>query len=100
MGGALAVGATLAFAGLACGNQRSDILGDFGIPLTTQHIAGPDDGCYGAIFSPVNDQVAFISGMPDNNSLYVGRIGQPESFDLVWEPTTTASCVWFRYTRL
>ena len=91
--GALAAGAAFVFAGVVQGNEKSYSLGDFGIPLTTQTITGPNDNCYWVGFSPINDRVAFVSGISDRRSLYVSRLGQPESFDLLWEPTSDSSVI-------
>ncbi len=95
MEGALAAGAAFAFAGLARGEE----LAGSSTPLATQRIAQPDNAmCSWVGFSPVNDQVAFTSGMIDKTSLYVSRAGQPQEFDVLWEPTTDTggimACAW------
>jgi hypothetical protein len=93
--GALAAGAAFAFAGLVRGEETPGS----STPLATQRIAQPDNAmCSWVGFSPVNDQVAFTSGMIDKANLYVSRVGQPQEFDVLWEPTTDTAgiqaCAW------
>jgi len=92
MEGVLAAGTAFAFAKLVRGEENKYPLGDFGIPLVTQIITGPDDKCFWAGFSPVNNQVAFVTGISDRQSLYVSTPGKLGSFDLLWEPPSD-SCV-------
>jgi len=86
--GIFLAGAAFAFTEIALGEENNP-----GTPLSTQIIPQPDNptcSCVG--FSPINDQVVFASGIIDRTSLYVSRVGNPTSFDLLWEPTAT-SCV-------
>jgi hypothetical protein len=98
--GALFAGAAFAFNRMAKGEQNSgNGGGDSGTPFVTERIEQPDNSfCTWVGFSPVNDQTAYVSGIIDKNSLYVSRAGQPEVFDLLWEPTTDTcvikACAW------
>ncbi|MBN1392023.1 MAG: hypothetical protein JW947_04385 [Sedimentisphaerales bacterium] len=91
MEGALFAGAAFAFTGTVKGEQISSMMGggDFGTPLLTERIPQPDGSfCVLIGFSPVTDQAAFIAGTYDRMSLYVSKPGQPDSFDVLWQPNT------------
>lgn len=91
MEGALFAGAAFAFTRAAKGEQISGMGGggDFGTPLLTERIPQPEGAfCVLLGFSPVNDQAAFIAGTYDRMSLYVSKPGQPDAFNILWQPNT------------
>jgi hypothetical protein len=97
--GLLASGAAFAFAGLARGAQDSNNPGEPVLPLATQRIPQPDNNmCSWPVFSPVDDRIAYASGILGEVGLYVSRAGQPEIFDVLWKPSTEGSgiqrCAW------
>jgi len=96
MEGALFAGAAFAFPWSAKGEQISGMTGggDFGTPLLTERIPQPDGSfCVLIGFSPVTDQAAFIAGTFDRMSLYVSKPGQPDSFDVLWQPNTDLAAI-------
>jgi len=98
MEGTLFAGLAFMFAKAARRAQGAEP-NDTVLPLVTTRIAQPDNGvCAWAGFSPVNDQVAFVSGLADKTSLYVSRLGQPDSFDVLWASATDTcairACAW------
>jgi hypothetical protein len=88
----LASGIIFAFVSHLQGEEITKLLGDFAIPLPTQLIPGPDENCFGIVFSPINNQVAYVTGINDRQSLYISAAEQTDSFDLLWEAPTD-SCV-------
>ena len=99
MEGALAAGAAFAFLGLGRGESKGASPPDSATPLSTERIPQPDNEiCSWTVFSPVNDQVAFASGMIGEVRLYVSRPGQPQTFDVLWGPNSEfrgiQACAW------
>jgi hypothetical protein len=89
MEGALFTGAAFAFTRSAQGEQTGGSGGDFGTPLVTERMPQPEGSfCTLIGFSPINDQAAFIAGNYDRMSLYVSKPGQPDSFNVLWQPNT------------
>jgi len=100
IGNTLFAGAAFTFAKFASASQDGNNLdGSYGTPLKTEKIPQPeDDNCFWTGFSPVTDQVAFITATRETANLYISHLGQPESFDLVWslksDKCNVTGCAW------